>query len=451
MEARLEKIENSEAYISVKVNAEQLEDGLQKAYQKVVKEVSLPGFRRGRVPRQLLEARFGAEILYQDAIEYIVPGVYADALKELDLEPIGTPSIDVGEINSGEPFTFTARVPVKPEVILGDLEGLEVSVPVFTVTEQDVENQIGQMQKRYAFLVEKSADEPAEDGDTVYHDFEGSVDGVPFEGGKGENYPLELGTDTFIPGYEEQLVGVLPGEEKDVIVDFPVDYNAEELAGQKAVFKIKVNKIETRVSRELDDDFVQEISEYDTVDDMRNGIRDSLMEEMQERRRSALRQEVLQGALKRCEVPVAEAVIKDQAEAMIRQLEYRMASQGLDFKQYMQITGNDEDKMLESFYPEAENKVKCDFMMEKLVEEKGIEVTDEEINKHIEEVAENTGMSVQEATERVGEVIDGVIMQLKIDKVLDYLVENAVITEETEKTEEIKETTDADLAEAKTE
>lgn len=440
MEARLEKIEHSEAYIAVEVDAERLEEGLQQAYLKVVKEVSLPGFRKGRIPRQLLEARFGPEILYQDAIELIVPVAYEQAVKQLDITPIAQPSFEVGEIKGGEAFTFQARIPVKPEVVLGELEGLEIAVPVFEVTEQDVESKINEMRTRYAELVVQSEDYVAQNGDTVYHDFEGFIDGVPFEGGKGEDYPLELGSNTFIPGYEEQVVGVKSGEEKDVVVSFPEDYQSEELAGKEAVFKIKVKKVESKQLRELDDDFVQEISEFETVDELRNGVRDNLTAQIDARRRDIMRQEVLREALQRCEITVADAVIKEHAEIMLKQFEYRMASQGLDLKQYMQFTGGSIDRLLESLYPEAENKVKCDFLLEKLVEEKGIEVSDEEINKHIEEVAQNTGLTIEDAREQLEEMMEGVSMQLKVDKAIDYLLDKAVITEKSPETETATET-----------
>ena len=435
MEARLEKIEHSEAYIAVEVDAEQLEEGLQKAYLKVVKEVSLPGFRKGRVPRQLLEARFGTEILYQDAIEYIVPLAYEEAVKQLEIVPIAQPTFDIDEINVGEAFTFKARIPVKPEVILGDLEGIEISVPAFEVTDQDVENRINDMQTRYAQLVVKADDEAAVNGDTVYHDFEGFIDGVPFAGGKGENYPLELGSNTFIPGYEEQVVGVKTGEEKDVTVKFPEDYQSEELAGKEAVFTIKVNKIETKQIRDLDDSFVQEVSEFETVEELRGSIKQNLREQAEGRKRDLMRQELLNQALQRCEIPVAEAVVKEHADIMLRQFEYRMNSQGLDLNQYLQITGSSIDKLRESLYPEAETKVKYDFLLEKLVEEKGIEVSDEEINKHIEEVANNTGLSIEDARERLEEIMEGVTMQLKVDKAIDYLLDKAIIIETTPETE----------------
>ncbi len=435
MEARLEKIEHSEAYITVEVDAERLEAGLQQAYHKVVKEVTLPGFRKGRIPRQLLEARFGPEILYQDAVELIVPLAYEQAVKELDITPIAQPSFEVGEITSGQPFTFQARIPIRPDVVLGELEGMEITVPVFEVTDQDVEKRIDDMRGRYAELVVKAADEPAVNGDTVYHDFEGFIDGVPFEGGKGENYPLELGTNTFIPGYEEQLAGVKTGEEKDVIVSFPENYQSDELAGQEAVFKIKVNKIETKQPRELDDAFVQEISEFETVAELRNGVRENLLSQMEARRLDIMRQEIIKEALQRCEIEVAEAVIKEHAEIMLKQFEYRMASQGLDLNQYMQFTGSSIEKLLESLYPEAENKVKSDFLLEKLVQEKGIEVSDEEIEKHIEEVAKSTGLSIEDARERLDEMMEGVTMQLKVDKAIDYLLDKAVVTEKKAETE----------------
>lgn len=431
MEARLEKIEHSEAYIAVEVDPEQFEEGLQKAYLKVVKEVSLPGFRKGRVPRQLLEARFGQEILYQDAIEYIVPGAYEEAIKQLNIEPIAQPTFDIDEIKSGEAFTFKARIPIKPEVILGDLEGIEIEIPSFEITDQDVENQIKEMQSRYAQLVVKAEDEPAVIGDTVYHDFEGFIDGVPFAGGKGDNYALELGSNTFIPGYEDQLVGVKTGEERDITVKFPEDYQSQELAGKEAVFKIKANKIETKQIRDLDDSFVQEVSEFETVEELRQNVRAQMEEQVEARKRDIMRREVLNKALQRCEIPVAEAVIKENADMMLRQLEFRMNTQGLDLNRYLEITGSSIDKLRESLYPEAETKVKYDFLLEKLVEERGIEVSDEEINKHIEDVANNTGLSIEAAKEQLDEVMESVTMQLKVDKAIDYLIDKAIVIEKT--------------------
>ncbi|NLX87959.1 MAG: trigger factor [Syntrophomonadaceae bacterium] len=435
MEARLEKIEHSEAYIAVEVDPEQLEEGLQKAYLKVVKEVSLPGFRKGRVPRQLLEARFGPEILYQDAIEYIVPGAYEEAIKQLNIKPIAQPTFDIDEIKSGEAFTFKARIPIKPEVVLGDLEGIEIEIPSFEVTDEDVENRIKDMQARYAQLVVKAEDESAAIGDTVYHDFEGFIDGVPFAGGKGENYALELGSNTFIPGYEDQLVGVKTGEERDITVNFPEDYQSQELAGKEAVFKTKVNKIETKRIRDLDDSFVQEVSEFDTVEELRENVRKNLVEQNEARKRNLMRQEVLSEALKRCEIPVAEAVIREHADMMLRQFEYRLNTQGMDLDRYLELTGNNIDRIREALYPEAETKVKCDFLLEKLVEEKGIEVSDEEINKHIEDVANNTGLPIEAAKEQLEEIIESVTMQLKVDKAIDYLIDKAIVREKAPVTE----------------
>lgn len=430
MEARLDKIENSEAYIEVEVGAEQLEEGLHKAYLKVVKQISIPGFRKGgKIPRELLEARFGPEILYQDAVEYLVPQAYEEALKQLDIQPIAHPEFDIDEIKSGEVFKFKARIPVKPDVVLGDIEGLEVTLPAMSISDLDVEAKLEEMRSRYAQLVEKT-DEPAALGDTVYHDFEGFIDGVPFPGGKGEDYALELGSDTFIPGYEEQVVGAQTGAEQDVVVHFPADYHAEDLAGKEAVFKIKVNKIETKKMRDLDDEFVQEVSEFETVDELREDIRKNLEVQASDRRKNMMQQQILDQAVEKCEIIVAPAVIDQQVDGTLRQLEYRMAAQGMDMKNYMQLTGSSEETLRMSIRPDAERKVKCDFMLEKLIEEKGFEVSDEEIEKHIEEVAKNTDLTVDQTRERLASMMDGIVEQIKVDKALDYLVEKAVIKEE---------------------
>ena len=291
MEAKLEKIENSEAYIAFEVDAEKFEEGLEKAYRKVVKQVSIPGFRKGRVPRPLLEAHYGKEILYQDALEEIVPEAYEEALGQLDIKALAQPEIDIDEIEDGKPIKIQARVAVKPEFELGDLEGLEVSVPYFQVTDQDVANSLEDMQARYTKLSEKN-EEPAEMGDTLEIDFEGFIEGEAFPGGQGEDYPLELGSNTFIPGFEEQLVGLKVGESKDVEVTFPEDYHVEDLAGKDVVFKVNVKKIETKIMRDLDDDFAQEVSSFDTLAELRDDIKANLEKAAATQKQELIKREV---------------------------------------------------------------------------------------------------------------------------------------------------------------
>ncbi len=436
MEAKLEKIENSEAYIAFEVDAEKFEEGLEKAYRKVVKQVSIPGFRKGRVPRPLLEAHYGKEILYQDALEEIVPEAYEEALGQLDIKALAQPEIDIDEIEDGKPIKIQARVAVKPEFELGDLEGLEVSVPYFQVTDQDVANSLEDMQARYTKLSEKN-EEPAEMGDTLEIDFEGFIEGEAFPGGQGEDYPLELGSNTFIPGFEEQLVGLKVGESKDVEVTFPEDYHVEDLAGKDVVFKVNVKKIETKIMRDLDDDFAQEVSSFDTLAELRDDIKANLEKAAATQKQELIKREVLAQALLKCEIPVADAVVDIQLERMLEEFGQRMALQGLSLEQYFQITGSNSEDFYTELRPEAERIVKTNFMLEKIVEEKGFTVSDEEIDKQIENMANDLGMEVEKARENLKGLMEDLELSIKIDKAIEYLVDNAIITEK--KPEEIGE------------
>jgi trigger factor len=429
MEARLEKIESSEAHIEITVDAEKMEEGFEKAYRKVVKQVSVPGFRKGRVPRQLLEAHFGKEVLYQDALEYIVPLAYEEALTMVDIEPIAQPEFDIEDINPGEEFKFKAIVAVKPEVKLGDFTDLEVTIPPMTVSDENVEQRLEDIRQRYAEIVEKT-DEPALLGDTVTIDFEGFLDGVPFEGGKDEDYPLELGSDTFIPGFEQQLVGMKVGEEKDVEVTFPEYYHGEDLAGKEAVFKVAIKKITAKKARELNDEFAQEISEFETIEELRADIRKSMEAINEQQKKEIIQQSVINQAVDRCEMEVPKAAVQAQTENMMRQLEQRMISQGISMDQYFQITNSNEEEFQQSIWPEAERMVMSNFMLEKIVEEKGFVISDEEIDKYIEQVAQGMGMETEAARERLETAMDRIIFSLKIDKAIEYLVDNAKVTEQ---------------------
>jgi len=428
MQARLEKIENSEAYLEITVDAETLEKGLEKAYRKVVKQVSIPGFRKGRVPRELLEAHFGKEVLYEDAIEYVIPDTYEKALEEVNIAAITQPEFDIKEIEAGKGMTYTAKVGVKPEVKLGQLEGLEVSVPVFEVTDENVDKRLEEVRARYSKIVEKN-EEAAELGDTTTIDFVGYIDDEPFEGGTGENYQLELGSNTFIPGFEEQVVGMKVGETKDIKVTFPEYYHAEDLAGQDAVFKVTVNKIEGKELRELDDEFAQEVSSFDTLAEFKDSIRANLEEMNADNKKNLLKEKVVEKALEQCEVPMADSIIEMQAENMMRQFAARMQMQGLSLEQYFQITNMTPEMFKQQIWPDAEKKAKINFMLEKIVEEKGIEATDEEIDREIEATAKRIGLDVEQTRQNLAGVMDDLIFGIKMDKAVQYLLDNAVITE----------------------
>ncbi len=428
MGAVLEKIENSEAYIAIEVDPDKLEEGLEHAYRKVVKQVSIPGFRRGRVPRQLLEAHFGKEVLYQDALEYIVPHAYEEAITELSIEPIAQPDFDIEEIEDGQPLQVKVRVAVKPDVQLGEIEGLEVRIPRMEITDQDVERRLEDIRSRYAQLEEKT-DEPVESGDVATIDFAGYIDGELFEGGAGEDYSLEIGSNTFIPGFEEQLIGARIGEEKEVKVTFPEEYHAEDLAGKEALFKVTVKTIETRKLRELDDEFAQEVSQFDTLAEFKEDIRNNLVQMMEGRKKEFINQEVLDKAVAASEIPLAEAVVNMQIEHMLQQFSQRLASQGLTLEQYYQFTASTQEDLANDMRPEAERTAKINFLLEKIVEEKGIEVTDEEMDKQIEEAAQGMGVDPEQAKQNLAGIMDNLEFSVKMDKAVKYLVDHAKIEE----------------------
>lgn len=434
MEAKLAKIENSEAYIEVQVDADKLEEGLQNAYRKVVKEVSLPGFRRGRVPRQILEAHFGKEILYQDAVEYVVPDAYEKALSELDIQAMAPPEFDIEEIDADKGCKFTARVAVRPEFELGDVDAIEIKIPRFEVTDEDVANNLEDMRQSYAQIVEK--DEPAENGDTVEIDFEGFIDGEAFAGGKGEDYSLELGSGTFIPGFEEQLVGTRPGEEREVNVVFPENYHSPDLAGKDALFKVAVKKVQGRKLRPLDDELVQEMSRFDTVDELTQDVRATLERMANSRRTEMIKQEVLEKALEQQEILVPAAAVDVQLERMLEQFSQRLATQGLSLEQYFQLTNSSEDDFHTEVRPEAERVVKSNLLLEKVIEEKGIAVSDEELNQQIDDAARSMGVDPEKVREGLMGIRDNIELSIKMDKAMQYLVDHAKVVEEDAAVEE---------------
>jgi len=432
VEARLEKVENSEAYIEITVDAELFEEGLEKAYRKVVKQVTVPGFRRGRVPRALLEAHYGKEILYQDAMEYIIPDAYSQAIDELDIEPIARPDFDFGDfdkIEAGKGFTFNARVAVKPEFALPDLTGLEVEVPAFNVTDQDVENRLQDMRNRYAELVEKT-EGTAANRDIVEIDFEGFVDGEAFPGGKGFNYELELGSGTFIPGFEEQVVGMAVGESKEINVTFPESYGAEELAGKDAVFKVYLHKITTRRLRPLDDEFAQEVSSFDTIAELRDDIRNNLEKMVAARRKDIIKQKVINGVLERCEIPIPDSVVEVQLERMLDQMGQRLAAQGMTIEQYFEYTQSTVEDFNREMWPEALRMAKTNLLLEKVIEEKGFTASDEEIESRMAETAAGMGVELEKVKDRLMQLRKGIEFSIETDKAVDYLIENVIIKEE---------------------
>lgn len=426
MSAKWEKLEGNQGVLTVEVDAEKVNEGLDEAFKKVVKKVQIPGFRKGKIPRSLFEKRFGVESLYADALDILLPEAYAKAVEETGIEPVDRPEIDVEQIEKGKSLIFTAKVTVKPEVTLGQYKGLEVEKLDDTVTDEDVEQELKRLQERHAELVVKE-EGTVENGDTVVIDFEGFVDGEAFEGGKAENYSLVIGSGTFIPGFEEQLIGMAAGEEKDIEVTFPEEYHAEQLAGKPAVFKIKLHEIKTKQLPALDDEFAKDADEeVETLDALKEKIKERLTNEKKEEAEAALRDAVVQKATENAQMDIPEVMVKNETDRMIREFEQRLQMQGLNLDLYYQFSGQDEAALREQMKEEAEKRVRVTLTLEAIVKAENIDVTEEEVEKELQEMASLYNLSVDKLKELLG-TLDGLKEDLKMRKAIDFLVENSKV------------------------
>ncbi|OOE05646.1 trigger factor [Anoxybacillus kestanbolensis] len=426
MSAKWEKLEGNQGVLTVEVDAEKVNEGLDEAFKKVVKKVQIPGFRKGKIPRSLFEKRFGVESLYADALDILLPEAYAKAVEETGIEPVDRPEIDVEQMEKGKSLIFTAKVTVKPEVTLGQYKGLEVEKLDDTVTDEDVEQELKRLQERHAELVVKE-EGTVENGDTVVIDFEGFVDGEAFEGGKAENYSLVIGSGTFIPGFEEQLIGMAAGEEKDIEVTFPEEYHAEQLAGKPAVFKIKLHEIKTKQLPALDDEFAKDVDEeVETLDALKEKIKERLTNEKKEEAEAALRDAVVQKATENAQMDIPEVMVKNETDRMIREFEQRLQMQGLNLDLYYQFSGQDEAALREQMKEEAEKRVRVTLTLEAIVKAENIDVTEEEVEKELQEMASLYNLSVDKLKELLG-TLDGLKEDLKMRKAIDFLVENSKV------------------------
>ncbi|MEH7387498.1 trigger factor [Bacillus sp. JJ1521] len=424
MSAKWEKLEGNQGVLTIEVDAETFNKGLDDAFKKVVKQVNVPGFRKGKMPRGMFEKRFGVESLYQDAIDIILPEAYENAIKETGIEPVDRPEVDVEEIERGKNVIFTAKVTVKPEVKLGDYKGLEVEKLDDTVTDEEVDAEIKQLQERNAELVVKE-EGTVEDGDTVVIDFEGFVDGEAFEGGKAENYSLEIGSGSFIPGFEEQLVGIAAGAEKDVEVSFPEEYHAENLAGKPATFKVKVHEIKGKELPELDDEFAKDVDdEVETLDELKAKTRTRLEETKKSDAENSLKDQLIEKASENAEIDIPEAMVDTELDRMLREFEQRLQMQGMNLELYFQFSGQDENALREQMKEDAGKRVRVNLTLEAIAKAENIEVSEEEINAELENMSTMYGVSADQITQMLGG-IDGVKEDLRIRKAIDFLVENS--------------------------
>ena len=423
MSVKWEKQEGNEGVLTVEVDAETFKTALDDAFKKVVKQVSIPGFRKGKIPRGLFEQRFGVEALYQDALDILLPVEYPKAVEEAGIEPVDRPEIDVEKIEKGESLIFTAKVTVKPEVKLGEYKGLGIEKDDTTVTDEDVQNELKALQERQAELVVKE-EGAVEEGNTVVLDFEGFVDGEAFEGGKAENYSLEVGSGSFIPGFEDQLVGLEAGAEKDVEVTFPEEYHAEELAGKPAVFKVKIHEIKAKELPDLDDEFAKDIDEeVETLAELTEKTKKRLEEAKENEADAKLREELVLKASENAEADVPQAMIDTELDRMLKEFEQRLQMQGMNLELYTQFSGQDEAALKEQMKEDAEKRVKSNLTLEAIAKAENLEVSDEEVEAELTKMAEAYNMPVENIKQAIGST-DAMKEDLKVRKAIDFLVEN---------------------------
>lgn len=425
MSLQVEKLEKNMAKLTIEVGAEELEKAIEKAYQKQKKQISIPGFRKGKVPRQMVEKMYGKEVFYEDAANELIPDAYDKALSECEEDIVSSPKIEVTQIEAGKPFVFTATVALKPEVKLGKYKGLKIDKIDTEVTEEEVDAEINRERENNARNITVE-DRPVEDGDMTTLDFEGFVDGVPFEGGKGENYPLTIGSGAFIPGFEEQLVGAEIGKEVEVNVTFPEDYQAEDLKGKAAVFKCTVKEIKEKELPELDDEFASEVSEFETLAEYREDVKKNLTEKKEKDAKNAREDAAIKAAVEVAEMEIPDAMLETQQRQMVDEFAQRITMQGLSMEQYFQFTGTNYQKMVEQVKPQALERIKSRLVLEAVAAAEKIEATEEDYEKELETMAEVYQMEVSKVKELMGEREKKNIMQdLAVRKAAEFVAENA--------------------------
>lgn len=426
MSLQVEKLEKNMAKLTIEVSASELEKALQSAYMKQKNKISLPGFRKGKVPRQMIEKMYGAEIFYDDAANALIPKAYADAYDECELDIVSRPEIDVVQIEKGKDFIFTATVATKPEVTLGEYKGLEVDKVSTRVTQKEVDVKIQEEAEKNARTITVE-DRAVQDGDEVVLDFEGFVDGVAFEGGKGENYPLTIGSGSFIPGFEEQLVGAEAEKEVEVKVTFPEDYHAEDLKGKEAVFKCTVHEIKAKELPEIDDEFAAEVSEFDTLEEYKADVKAKIKEQKAAEGKAKQEDQVVEQAVKNATYELPEAMVETQAEQMANDFAQRMQSQGLTMEQYFQFTGTTAEQMMEDLKPQAVKRIETRLVLEAIAKAENIEISDEKLDEEIGKMAEAYKMEADKLKEFMGENEKKQMKEdMAVQEAITFLVDNAV-------------------------
>lgn len=424
MSAKWEKQEGNIGVLTIEVDVETFNKGLDEAFKKIAKTINVPGFRKGKITRKFFEQRFGVESLYQEALDKILPNAYMKAVVETEIEPVDQPEIDIQQMKKGEPLVFTAKVTVKPEFELGTYKGLKAKELDTVVTDEDIVEELKRMQEGHADLVVKE-DGVVEEGDTAVIDFEGFVDDVAFEGGKGTNYSLVIGSNTFIPGFEDQLIGLKAGESKDVVVTFPEEYHASDLAGKEAVFKCTVHEIKTKELPELNDDFVAELNQegIDTLDQLKEDIKKRLEEQKKHEAEVALHDSLIDQIIENTSIDLPEAMITTEVDRMIQEFEQRLGSQGMNLELYYQYTGGNEESLRIQMKDEGTRRVQTRLILEAIAKAENIEATEDDVHEEFSKVAEQTGMPIEQIRTLIQDVA-AVKKDIVLRKAIEFLVEN---------------------------
>lgn len=425
MSLQVEKLEKNMAKLTIEVSAEELEKAIQTAYLKNKNKITIPGFRKGKVPRKMIEQMYGKEVFYEDAANALIPDAYEKALEECTEEIVSSPKIDVTQIEAGKPFIFTAEVALKPEVTLGTYKGVKVAKAEVEVSDEEVDAEVNKERESNARTITVE-DRAVQDGDMTVIDFEGFVDGVAFEGGKGENYPLTIGSGAFIPGFEEALIGAQIGVETDVNVTFPEDYQAEELAGKAAVFKCTVKEIKVKELPELDDEFASEVSEFETLAEYKEDVKKKLAEKKETEAKNAKEEAVIDAIIAEASMEIPDAMVETQQRQMIEDFSQRIQSQGLTMEQYMQYTGMTASKLLDQAKPQALKRIQSRLVLEAVAAAEGITASEEEFEAEAAKMAEAYKMEADKVKELLGENGKKQVMEdICVNKAVAFAVENA--------------------------
>ncbi|MGN1098181.1 MAG: trigger factor [Clostridia bacterium] len=426
---KVEQQEDKKMYLEIEIDAEVFKDSMMKSYRKNVKSIAIPGFRKGKVPKAIIEKFYGEAVFYDDAINFCCPDAYDEAVKETGIDPVEMPRIDIISIKEGDPFVFSATVTVRPEVTLGEYKGVEaVKLPV-VVSDEEINEEIAKMQDNAA-SIETIEEGTAEKGDTVTLDFDGSVDGVPFEGGKAAGFELELGSGQFIPGFEDQLIGKEIGADVDVNVTFPEDYHAAELAGKAALFKCKMHKAARKNLPAIDDEFAKDVSEFDTLEQLRQNTAENLAKSKEHEAEHKFENDVVDAVVANATVDVPDCMVDQQCDKQVQDMAYRLQSQGLTMENYLSYTGLTIENIKEQMKESAANNVKTSLVLEAVMKAEGIEATDEDVEAEYKNMAEMYKMEVEKVKEIMSANAEALKADLAISKTVKFLTDNAVMKQE---------------------